>query len=199
MRTNKLLLFLFLNQNICCRYSKEPSLWSGSFEHPKHMWKLMGKKLFTIYTQKNFVYRNLWMTLLYCYLLLCHNSDRNSRTRDFLYICCPQHNCHIIEVWAIGDLGKNIKEGVKHLKPWQKTENNKIRLHKNMITQHSWPTVNVVKFQTLFLFLFLSKLLVIRAEINKMLARIANREDHNQTASSESVWSGSALFVRFYF
>ena len=33
-----------LNQNICCGYSKEPSQWDGSFEHPKHMIKLMGKK-----------------------------------------------------------------------------------------------------------------------------------------------------------
>ena len=30
------LFFLFLNQNICCEYSKEPSQWDGSFEHPKH-------------------------------------------------------------------------------------------------------------------------------------------------------------------
>ena len=29
--------FLFLNQNIFCGYSKEPSQWDGSFEHPKHM------------------------------------------------------------------------------------------------------------------------------------------------------------------
>ena len=28
-----------------------------------------------------------------------------------------------------------------------------------------------------------------------MLVRIANREDPDQTASSEAVWSGSALFV----
>ena len=35
--------FLFLNQNICCGYSKEPSQWDGSFEHPKHMFKLMDK------------------------------------------------------------------------------------------------------------------------------------------------------------
>ena len=27
------LLFVFLNQNICCRYSKEPSQWDGSFEY----------------------------------------------------------------------------------------------------------------------------------------------------------------------
>ena len=29
-------------------YSKEPSQWNGSFEHPHHMLKLLGKKMFTI-------------------------------------------------------------------------------------------------------------------------------------------------------
>ena len=29
---------------MCCGYSKEPCQWDGSFEHPKHMLKLMGKK-----------------------------------------------------------------------------------------------------------------------------------------------------------
>ena len=38
----KKLTFLFLIQNICCWYSE------GSFEHPKHMFKLMVKKIFTI-------------------------------------------------------------------------------------------------------------------------------------------------------
>ena len=38
-------------------------------------------------------------------------------------------------------------------------------------------------------------MLVIRGGIHKMLVRIANREDPDQTASSEAVWSGSALFV----
>ena len=41
------IFFFFLNQNICCGYSKEPSQWDGSFEHPKYMLKLMGKKIFT--------------------------------------------------------------------------------------------------------------------------------------------------------
>ena len=50
--------------------------------------------------------------------------------------------------------------------------------------------VNVLKFQTL-LFLFSNKMMV----IHKMLIRIANREDPDQTASSEAVSSGSALFV----
>ena len=45
---NENLIFLFLNQNICCGYSKEPSQWDSSFEHPKHMLKSMGKKIFTI-------------------------------------------------------------------------------------------------------------------------------------------------------
>ena len=47
---NRKIIFLFLNQNICCGYSKEPSLETvlsrdGSFEHPKHMFKLMGKEM----------------------------------------------------------------------------------------------------------------------------------------------------------
>ena len=43
------IIFLFLNQNICCWYSKETSQWDGFFEHPKHMFKLMGKNIiFTI-------------------------------------------------------------------------------------------------------------------------------------------------------
>ena len=47
-RTGKL-FFLFLNQNICCGYRlKEPSQLDGSFEHPKRMFKLMGKEIVAI-------------------------------------------------------------------------------------------------------------------------------------------------------
>ena len=42
------LFSLFLIQNICCGYSKEPSQGDGSFEHPQHMFKLMGKKIIKI-------------------------------------------------------------------------------------------------------------------------------------------------------
>ena len=38
------LFSLFHIQNISCGYSKEPSQWDDSFEHPKHMLKFMGKK-----------------------------------------------------------------------------------------------------------------------------------------------------------
>ena len=42
------LFFLFLNQNICCGCSKERSQCDGSFEHPNHMFKLMGKEIYAI-------------------------------------------------------------------------------------------------------------------------------------------------------
>ena len=42
------LFFLFLNQIICCWYSKETIQWEGYFGHPKHMFKLMGKIIITL-------------------------------------------------------------------------------------------------------------------------------------------------------
>ena len=50
-------------------------------------------------------------------------------------------------------------------------------------SQVSW----ILKFRTLFLFLFSYKSLVFRAEMNKMLVRIANREYSDQTASLSSL------------
>ena len=43
------------------------------------------------------------------------------------------------------------------------------------------------KILNTFLFLFKDKMMVIRAGIHKLLDRIANREDPDQTASSEAV------------
>ena len=40
--------FPYLAQKICCAYSKEPSQEDGSFEYPKHIFKLMGKKVISI-------------------------------------------------------------------------------------------------------------------------------------------------------
>ena len=51
------------------------------------------------------------------------------------------------------------------------------------------------KISNSFLILFSNKILVFRAGIHQMLGRIANREDPDQTACSEAVWSGSLLFV----
>ena len=41
-------------------------------------------------------------------------------------------------------------------------------------------------------------MLIITAGIQKVLVRIAIREDPDQAASSEAVWSGSALFVQAF-
>ena len=57
---NRKIIYLFLNQNICCWYSKEPSQQDGSFERPKHVLKLMGKKIFAIFMMKICVFLNLF-------------------------------------------------------------------------------------------------------------------------------------------
>ena len=54
------------------------------------------------------------------------------------------------------------------------------------------------KISNTFLFQYSNKMLFFRAEIQKLLVRISNREDPDQTASSEAVWSGSACLWRPY-
>ena len=48
----KKLIFLFLNRNICCGYSKEPSQWDGSFEHSNKCSNWWLRKYLQFYTQK---------------------------------------------------------------------------------------------------------------------------------------------------
>ena len=65
------LFSLFLVQNISCGFSKEPSQRDGSFEHPKHMLKLMGKKIFTILRSTYVIFRKmklLWTLLVVMFL-----------------------------------------------------------------------------------------------------------------------------------
>ena len=57
-RVIKEIIFSFLNQNICCGYSKEASHRDASFEHPKQMLKLMVKKIFTILHSKMFIWNH---------------------------------------------------------------------------------------------------------------------------------------------
>ena len=42
------IIFLFLNQNICCGYSKEPSQSGDSFDHKKQLLKMLRKEILTI-------------------------------------------------------------------------------------------------------------------------------------------------------
>ena len=73
-----------------------------------------------------------------------------------------------------------------------------IAIHKSFFYQKLMYS-NCSKISNTFLFLFSNKMLVFRAGIHIMLLRIANREDPDQTALSEAVWSGSALFVYAFF
>ena len=45
--------FLISHQKYMLLVSKEPFQLDGSFENPKHMFTLMGKKIFTILCSKN--------------------------------------------------------------------------------------------------------------------------------------------------
>ena len=64
IRVCEYIFYLFLIQNICCGYSKEPS--QCSFEHPKRLLKLMGKKILTILLFKTMnLITNLMSTLLF--------------------------------------------------------------------------------------------------------------------------------------
>ena len=57
--------------------------------------------------------------------------------------------------------------------------------------------VSILKFRTLSLSLS-NEMWVIKAGIHKLLVRIANREDPDQTASSKAVFSGSGLFFHVF-
>ena len=86
------LSFLFLNENICCGYSKEWSQWNGSFDYPKHMLQMMSKKLFIIlHSTILFILTYEWPSPL-TLNLLCWNSTRRSLSVSFLMsrspICC---------------------------------------------------------------------------------------------------------------
>ena len=67
-----------------------------------------------------------------------------------------------------------------HTNNWKTTEK------KSAQEQCDRITVNVLKFRTLFSFCSQIKL-VFRAVIHNMFIRIANREDPDQTATSEAV------------
>ena len=61
--------FSYFSTKICCGYSKEPSQSDGSFEHPKYTFKLMEKKLFTIFSLKICVYLDI-RSCMYTYSFL---------------------------------------------------------------------------------------------------------------------------------
>ena len=99
------MIFLFLNQNICCGYSKEPSQWDGSFEYPKHV-KTDGKENIYNFTLTNFVGtdQNLDLALLDTspcafiirlkHLLLCDNFRVQTYFLEILGLWLNLKNTH---------------------------------------------------------------------------------------------------------
>ena len=77
------LFFLFLKQNICCGYSKEPSQWDGSFEYPKHMLKLIGKEINAILGSQTILiwtYVAIWGGILLSWTGTCGSDLRPKQT-----------------------------------------------------------------------------------------------------------------------
>ena len=80
---NQKLIFLFLNQNVCCGYSKEVSQWGSSFEHPNYMFKVMGKKiLFTILHSKILFILTYGCSKILNTICLLEGLDKQCRARS---------------------------------------------------------------------------------------------------------------------
>ena len=83
---NKKIVFLFLNQNICC------AQWDSSFEHSKHMLKWLVRKYLKLYTENfcSFVHLNLWLGL-YPHKIAVYACLKSDFTGDwiFQYCTCP--------------------------------------------------------------------------------------------------------------
>ena len=66
---------------------------------------------------------------------------------------------------------------------------------REIFTPQAHEMIVLITFIVYILFLSSIKMFIFGAEIHNMRVSIANREDPDQTVSSEAVWSGSALFV----
>ena len=120
---NRKIIFLFFNQNICKGYSKEPSHWDGSFEHPKHMSNTMGKKIFTILRWKFLFYLNLWTyvtptklpTQLFYRIYqwgrdFCSCLVFESKIRDFFVFLGAKFQTHSQSQWDLVNKNPNLEE-----------------------------------------------------------------------------------------
>ena len=80
------LFFLFLNENICCEYSKESSQWYGSLEQHKHMLRSLGKKIITILCSKILLYwTNIWASTRFLYLSTCQAAKAQASLHESKY------------------------------------------------------------------------------------------------------------------
>ena len=122
---NQKLIYLFLDQNMF-GYSKEPFHRDGSFEHPKHMLKLMDKKIFTILLSNIlFIWTSVNAIKMWCifFQIRCLSEDK-------------KHNCSMV---AGGDTERAV---VKKL-----LEDQTYRIQMAAITSHGlgeWSKLYIV-------------------------------------------------------
>ena len=100
--------------NMCFLVPKEPSQWDGSFEHPKHMFQSIGKKIVTILCSKSFL---IWpyghFTVYFVYLtsnlhcILCLMSEGDFKIKNLrnivkitLVSANYERNCVILNFWT---------------------------------------------------------------------------------------------------
>ena len=56
----RLIVFLFLDENVCCGYSLEAPCWGTSNEYPQHMFSSRNKKNTDTFWLKKAPYQELW-------------------------------------------------------------------------------------------------------------------------------------------
>ena len=95
---NRNITFLFFIQNICFGCSKEPSQWDCSFEHPKHMLYIMGKKILIILRWKFLIkVRNRKITFLFFNQNICWGYSKEPSQWDGSF----EHPKHMLNLWVI--------------------------------------------------------------------------------------------------
>ena len=102
------LIFLFLNQNICCGYSKELSRWDGSFEHPKHMFKVVDKKIIAILRSKillSWLYDKsrpfYWCVNLHLHVPTLYQLLFEYWCRFYVFNACNASKCECSKLYSI--------------------------------------------------------------------------------------------------
>ena len=116
---------LFLSQNICSGYLKEPSQWDGSFEHPKHKLKIMVRKYLQFYTE-TFVYLNngeqnltpVILSYFACFFVMCWLPQFISPPKVPFKICIrisPLLNCFPERIYWKSQFWKKIADNFKSI------------------------------------------------------------------------------------
>ena len=160
-------------KDIYCRYTLELPLWGNSNVYQQHKLPKI-RKLFL----------SLHLNPVPCPLSLpivnISNCQSVLNTCHYTTNCLYLYDSYISKFEFMNYIFANL------VVAWLYT-------HAQTMIQLMYAMVNVFRFLTLFP--YSNKMLALTAGVHKKLVGIANREDPDQTVSSEAVWFGSALSV----